>query len=102
MKRLKKKTDIQLIELFTGSTTLEKNITQVLTEQDGCRITTDLVLHIFKDKLLMLLEADEMWLPIETLNVATDAGGTHTKGKSTISSTTTHNQIRRKETTYQC
>lgn len=50
----------------------------------------------------MLLEADEMWLPIETLNVATDAGGTQTKGKSTNSTTTTHNQIRRKETTYQC
>lgn len=65
-----------------GSITLEKNITQILTEQDGCRITTDLVLNVFKDNLLMLLEAEEMWMPVEALNPASDKTGMQTDGKS--------------------
>lgn len=44
-----------------------KNITSIVTEPDGCQITTDLVLNVFKDKLLMLLEVDEMWAPVENI-----------------------------------
>lgn len=45
---------------------LGKNVTQILTENDGCCITTDLVLNFLKDKLLMLLGSDEMWTPGDT------------------------------------
>ncbi|EAT44158.1 AAEL004459-PA [Aedes aegypti] len=71
--------------MVVGSITLEKNITQILTEQDGCRITTDLVLNVFKDNLLMLLEAEEMWMPVEALNPASDKTGMQTDEPGRIS-----------------
>lgn len=58
-----------------------KNITHIINEPDGCQITTDFVLNVFKDKLLMLLDADEMWAPVEYLHQPIDGNGARSSGK---------------------
>lgn len=49
--------------LMIGSIALNKKISRIVTEEDGCQVTTDLALTVFKDGMLMLLEPQESWSP---------------------------------------
>ncbi|XP_062562867.1 uncharacterized protein LOC134226238 isoform X1 [Armigeres subalbatus] len=59
-----------------GSLMLNKPISQIVLENDGCQITSDLALAAFTNSLFMLLNAEERWTS-ENVNVTskdTDIG----------------------------
>ncbi|XP_062540984.1 uncharacterized protein LOC134209019 [Armigeres subalbatus] len=51
-----------------GSLMLNKPISQIVLENDGCQITSDLALAAFTNSLFMLLNAEERWTS-ENVNV---------------------------------